>query len=113
MSDQAVDYSKDSIPVGTIVITRGGWEDKLYNINDLPYMLECEPGQLFNAVARYYGKTPKDYGAMWPKTKTPQGTPSKAFVMIQDQIRSQLSDYLRLTLVCDHLGEDVPELTEE
>ena len=106
------DYSKDSIPAGTIVITRNGWEDKLYNISDLVYMKELTVGQLFNAVARYYNKNKSSYKNVWPVFKAPNGDVSKAFMILQRDIMNSTNDMEKLEKVCAHLGEQVPELTE-
>ena len=109
-------YTKDSIPENTIVITRNGNSDKLYNIEDLHYTREMETGQLFRAVARFYGKKATDYGVKWPKYANAHGEKSQAYILIEDTIKEQRSDYSRIELVCKHLGEnmiDVPESITE
>ena len=110
MSD--VNYDKDSIPAGTIVVTCEGWEDKLFNLDDMNYTHEFGAGQLFNAVAQYYGKTQNSYGTKWPKFRTPVGEISKAYKMLEEAILEEKTDFGRLVKVCDQLGEDVPVVIE-
>ncbi|AUS02767.1 hypothetical protein NVP2275O_186 [Vibrio phage 2.275.O._10N.286.54.E11] len=111
-TQETPDYSKDAIPAGTIVITRGGWEDNLYTVEDLQYMREVNVGQLFRAVARYYNKSKKDYGNLWPRAATPLGEISKAYKLIESEIMNQRNDYDKLVMVCAQLGEDVPMMIE-
>lgn len=96
----------DQVPEGTILIVRNGWEKNLYQVSDLAFLNEIEMGQLFYAVAGYYGKTPEQYGARWVNFMSPQGTVSKAYRFIETELGKLKNDYLKLCLVCDQLGED-------
>ena len=107
-----IKYDKNSIPEGTFVLTRG-WEDKLYNVQDMKYMRSAEVGQLFLGVARYYDKSPKEYGALWPTYLNQKGEPSKAYTKLKESIFAERTDYNRLVLVCKHLNEEVPQCIED
>lgn len=93
------------LPAGTILVTRNGWEKTLYKIEDLPFMNELGVGQMFYAVAGYYGKTEAHYGPRWIQFRNHQGDVSKAFTFIQEALDKCSSDFDRINMICDQLGE--------
>lgn len=102
---------QEKAPEGTIIIKRMGF-DKLYNIEDLEFLKELSIGQIFNSVARHYGKQPKDYGAQWLRFRTPQGDVSKQFTYMYNELAKLNNDLERFNMVCGHLGEEPLQLGE-
>lgn len=100
----------EQIPAGTVLVVRQGWEKNLYKIEDLPFMNELEVGQMFHAVAHYWGRSPESYGARWINFRNPQGDVSKAFEFIKVALAGCGSDYERMNMICDQLGEAHIEL---
>lgn len=98
-------------PEGKIIIKRMGFL-KLYNIEDLEFLNELGTGQIFHAVARHYNKESRDYGAKWPRYRTPQGEVSKQFTFIDNAVSGLRNDLARFNLVCEHLGEQPLTLAE-
>lgn len=96
---------QDQIPEGTILVTRNGWEKTLYKIEDLPFLNDLAVGQMFYAVAGFYGRTPESYGARWINYRNHQGDVSKAFTFIQEALAGCSSDLERMNMICDQLGE--------
>lgn len=94
-----------TVPVGTILVTRMGWDKKLYYVEDLMFMNELTIGQVFHAVAGFYGKTKEDYGTKWIKFLNHQYEMSNAFKFMKEQIDACENDYDKLLKVCSHLGE--------
>lgn len=112
---------------GGIVVTIGYpgtmvFEKRLFCVSDLERYNGLSIGQLFNAVRELNGKRIEDYGTKWPTffghfsdENMTNIVPSPQFTYIQRAFNNCTDDYMRLVLVCDQLGEEVPECisTEE
>ena len=97
----------NSTPVekGSIVIIRNGFEQLLYDIQDLKETNELSIGHLFTAVRFHFRKNSKDYGTKWINFRTPDHEISKAFLFMKKEIEKLPNDYEKLQKVLSHLGE--------
>lgn len=96
---------ENKAPLGTILVTREGWDKKLYYVEDLKYMNELTIGQLFFAVAGFYGKTREAYGQKWIQFLNHQYEVSNAFKFMKAELEKLDNDYDKLVKVCEHLEE--------
>lgn len=97
-------------PQGSIIVLRNGFEQVLYDIEDLKYTNELHIGHLFHAVRLHFKKIPKDYGARWIHFLNMDYEVSKAFKFMRDEINKLPNDYEKLQKVLQHLGESIPEI---
>lgn len=93
-----------------VVVINVDKQPKLYSLDDMQHSQFFGIGQLFNAVADLNGKTPSQYGKLWPKFRDQNDEVSKEWQELSAKHNSRESDYSFLVEICKQLQEEVPEI---
>src|SRR5574343_588022 len=89
-------------PKGSIFVLRNGFEQVLYNIEDMQYTNELHIGHLCHAVRLHFKKKPQDYGSRWINYLNSDYEVSKAFIFMRDEINKLPNDYEKLLKALEH-----------
>lgn len=93
-----------------VVVINVDKQPKLYSLEDMQQSQFFGIGQLFNAVADLNGKTPSQYGKLWPKFRDQNDEVSKEWQELSTKHSSRENDYSFLVEICKYLQEEVPEV---